>query len=131
MDKLLERNKFEIRNKKLVAESSVGVLATLVSGFSLNSITSLKHDDNKNCNCVLWDEAFGYDYYLVLMWINTMFHILTACISGISLIYSTGVYWRGTKILSKRIKDGMDNENKLYDYNNSIINEFDDWWDIR
>ena len=125
----MERNKFEIRKNKILAESSSAIISTLVLGFSLNCITNLKRVDYDKCSCVLWNNSNNALIFDILIFINTIFHILTGCISGISLIYSTGIYWFATKKLSTRIKGDNNNENDVLQCNLNVIEDFDNWWD--
>ena len=94
-----DRNVFEIAKQKLEAETSIGVLAMLISGFAISIIPSITVSSD-TCNCMLWDEIELVQY--VLFWLHTMIIVYVCGMSGISVLYTTGLYWKGMKLLSTR-----------------------------
>lgn len=113
----LERNKYDIREKKLTAESSIGILATLITGFSISLLPNNKIETSDNCNCILWSQDTNHKIQLFLYWLHTILIALTASISSLSVVESTGLYWYGMKLLSKR-----NNQFQLQ------IQDFDNYW---
>lgn len=93
------RNVFEISKQKLEAESSIGVLAMLISGFAISLIPSIEENTTCRCSILSWDTSILQE---VTLWLNTMFMVFVAGISGISVMYSTALYWKGMKIISTR-----------------------------
>ena len=67
MNENLSRNYFEICEKKLTGESSIGILGTLIAGFSISLIPNIvKLED---CECILWTN--NNIVQEILIWINT------------------------------------------------------------
>jgi len=125
MNENLSRNYFEICEKKLTGESSIGILGTLIAGFSISLIPNIvKLED---CECILWTN--NNIVQEILIWINTLLLGIVSIISGITVIYSTGLYWRGMKLLSKR----ENVEGKMWinieEKRKNLLNSFNKWWD--
>ena len=77
------RNAFEISKQKLEAESSIGVLAMLISGFAISLIPSIEENTTCRCSILSWDTSILQE---VMLWLNTMFMVFVAGISGISVM---------------------------------------------
>ena len=125
MNENISRNYFEICEKKLTGESSIGILGTLIAGFSISLIPNIvKHE---NCECILWTNNDLIQE--ILIWINTLLLGIVSIISGITVMYTTGLYWRGMKILSKR----ENKEGKVWieikDKRKALLKKFNNWWD--
>ena len=125
IDEDISRNYFEICEKKLTGESSIGILGTLIAGFSISLIPNIVKQEN--CQCILWTNNDLIQE--ILIWINTLLLGIVSIISGITVMYSTGLYWRGMKILSKR----ENVEGKVWieipDKRKGLLKKFNNWWD--
>ena len=104
----------DVNLRKLEAENSIGVLVTLVAGFALALLPDLEAPDD--CTCALFPDsatavaqAFAFVYLVLLVGV--------ASFSSMSVVYTTGLYFHGSKLLAKRraLKQQLD--------------EFDEFWD--
>ena len=48
-----DRNNFDINEKKLSTESNIGILATLITGFSISLLPSIAINNADKCFCYL------------------------------------------------------------------------------
>jgi len=125
MDEDISRNYFEICEKKLTGESSIGILGTLIAGFSISLIPNIVKQEN--CECILWTNNDLIQE--ILIWINTLLLGIVSIISGITVMYSTGLYWRGMKILSKRENVEGKVWIEIKDKRKKLLKKFNNWWD--
>ena len=125
MNEDISRNYFEICEKKLTGESSIGILGTLIAGFSISLIPNIVKQEN--CECILWTNNDLIQE--ILIWINTLLLGIVSIISGITVMYSTGLYWRGMKILSKRENVEGKVWIEIEDKRKGILKKFNNWWD--
>ena len=125
MDEDISRNYFEICEKKLTGESSIGILGTLIAGFSISLIPNIVKQEN--CQCILWTNNDLIQE--ILIWINTLLLGIVSIISGITVMYSTGLYWRGMKILSKRENVEGKVWIEIQDKRKGLLKKFNNWWD--
>ena len=125
MNENISRNYFEICEKKLTGESSIGILGTLIAGFSISLIPNIVKQEN--CECILWTNNDLIQE--ILIWINTLLLGIVSIISGITVMYSTGLYWRGMKILSKRENVEGKVWIEIEDKRKGLLKEFNNWWD--
>ena len=125
MDEDISRNYFEICEKKLTGESSIGILGTLIAGFSISLIPNIVKQEN--CECILWTNNDLIQE--ILIWINTLLLGIVSIISGITVMYSTGLYWRGMKILSKRENVEGKVWIEINDKRKGLLKKFNNWWD--
>ena len=125
MDEDISRNYFEICEKKLTGESSIGILGTLIAGFSISLIPNIVKQEN--CQCILWTNNDLIQE--ILIWINTLLLGIVSIISGITVMYSTGLYWRGMKILSKRENVEGKVWIEINDKRKGLLKKFNNWWD--
>ena len=125
MDEDISRNYFEICEKKLTGESSIGILGTLIAGFSISLIPNIVKQEN--CQCILWTNNDLTQE--ILIWINTLLLGIVSIISGITVMYSTGLYWRGMKILSKRENVEGKVWIEIQDKRKGLLKKFNNWWD--
>ena len=125
MSEDISRNYFEICEKKLTGESSIGILGTLIAGFSISLIPNIVKQEN--CQCILWTNNDLIQE--ILIWINTLLLGIVSIISGITVMYSTGLYWRGMKILSKRENVEGKVWIEIQDKRKGLLKKFNNWWD--
>ena len=125
IDEDISRNYFEICEKKLTGESSIGILGTLIAGFSISLIPNIVKQEN--CQCILWTNNDLIQE--ILIWINTLLLGIVSIISGITVMYSTGLYWRGMKILSKRENVEGKVWIEIVDKRKGLLKKFNNWWD--
>jgi len=125
IDEDISRNYFEICEKKLTGESSIGILGTLIAGFSISLIPNIVKQEN--CECILWTNNDLIQE--ILIWINTLLLGIVSIISGITVMYSTGLYWRGMKILSKRENVEGKVWIEIKDKRKGLLKKFNNWWD--
>ena len=125
MSEDISRNYFEICEKKLIGESSIGILGTLIAGFSISLIPNIVKQEN--CECILWTNNDLIQE--ILIWINTLLLGIVSIISGITVMYSTGLYWRGMKILSKRENVEGKVWIEIKDKRKALLKKFNNWWD--
>jgi len=125
IDEDISRNYFEICEKKLTGESSIGILGTLIAGFSISLIPNIVKQEN--CQCILWTNNDLIQE--ILIWINTLLLGIVSIISGITVMYSTGLYWRGMKILSKRENVEGKVWIEINDKRKELLKKFNNWWD--
>ena len=97
----ISRNYFDLFEKKLAAESSIGILATLIAGFSISALPNI-NNNNDECKCPLWESETNYIFNETLMWLSSIFLSLTSVLSIIAIFYSSGLFWLGMKKISLR-----------------------------
>lgn len=120
------RNNFEIAEKKIDNESNIGILATLISGFSISLLPTIELRDLNTCICPIWSESANYYVQHFLMWSSTILLALVSILSAITFIYFSSYKWHGMKIISRRDKD----ENSITTYRIKLINAFNSWWNL-
>lgn len=111
----ISRNYFDLFEKKLTAESSIGILATLVAGFSISALPNI-NNNNDECKCPLWESETNYLFNETLMWLSSIFLSFASVFSIIAIFYSSGLFWLGMKKISLR-------EYKNVELNNEIMLE--------
>jgi len=97
--------------RKLDAENAIGVLATLIAGFSLAMIPAVEKQDDCETNDGVVRTA---------MYIHVLLLAVVSFCSSVSVIFTTGLYFKGQKLLSKRIS-----KNPL----SKQLRDFDKFWD--
>ena len=120
-----DRNNFDINEKKLSTESNIGILATLITGFSISLLPSIVVNNIDKCSCYLWSDSTNYFLQHVLMWISIILLTIVGIISGITMIYSSSLSWHGMKILTRRERNKLDINN----YREKLLTKFDLWWE--
>ena len=126
----ISRNYFDLFEKKLAAESSIGILATLIAGFSISALPNI-NNNNAVCKCSLWESETNYMINETLMWISSIFLSLTTVLSIISIFYSSGLFWLGMKKISFREHKNQNNTVLKQNLNKrvEILNKLNLWWD--
>ena len=123
------RNNFELAEKKIETESNIGILATLITGFSISLLPSIELKDLNTCICPIWSKSVNYYVQHFLMWSSTILLALVSIISGITVIYFSSYKWHGMKIITRRDKDNID-EMPITTYRIRLINAFNFWWNL-
>ena len=97
----ISRNYFDLFEKKLAAESSIGILATLVAGFSISALPNINNNNNE-CKCPLWESETNNLFNETLMWLSSILLSFASIFSIIAIFYSSGLFWLGMKKISLR-----------------------------
>jgi hypothetical protein len=123
------RNNFEIAEKKIDNESNIGILATLITGFSISLLPTISLRDLETCSCPIWSESVNYYVQHVLMWLSTILLTIVSIISGITVVYFSSYKWHGMKIITRR-EDTVEEEKNItiYTYRKQLLNAFNSWW---
>ena len=123
------RNNFEIAEKKIDNESNIGILATLITGFSISLLPTISLRDMETCSCPIWSESANYYVQHVLMWLSTILLTIVSIISGITVVYFSSYKWHGMKIITRR-EDTVEEEKNItiYTYRKQLLNAFNSWW---
>ena len=90
--------------RKLEAESTVGVLAALVAGFALSMIpayTSIA-DPAEECRCALLGAESMASVIVICEYVHVLGLGAVAALAAYSVVFTTGFNFIGTKILSQR-----------------------------
>ena len=86
------RNNFEIAEKKIENESNIGILATLISGFSISLLPTIELRDLNTCICPIWSESANYYVQHFLMWSSTILLALVSILLAITTsLFESGV----------------------------------------
>lgn len=99
--------------RKLDAENAIGVLATLIAGFSLAMIPAVEAQE---------DCAIGENGIRFIMYAHVLLLAGVSFCSAASVIYTTGLYFKGQKLLSKRLSKTVLSSQQA---------DFDRFWDAQ
>ena len=123
----INRNKFDICEKKLTGEFNIGILATLITGFTINLLPSIAVNDSNKCVCSLWNQNINQHVQNILMWFTTILLSIVAIVSALTMVYVSSLNWHGMKILNKREKDEM----TIDEYREKLLKKFDKMWELQ
>ena len=107
------KHHFALMEKKLTAEASICVLATLVAGFSISALPNISYSNDDQCNCILWSNHTNDIFNEILMWLSSLFLGATTMMSVAAIFHTTGLYWIGMKKISRREYDYFYNSEKF------------------
>ena len=124
------RNNFEIAEKKIDNESNIGILATLITGFSISLLPTISLRDLNTCSCPIWSESANYYVQHVLMWSSTILLTIVSIVSGITVVYFSSYKWHGMKIITRREDTVEEKKNiTISTYRELLLNAFNSWWE--
>ena len=124
------RNNFEIAEKKIDNESNIGILATIITGFSISLLPTINLRDLNTCSCPIWSESTNYYVQHVLMWFTTILLTIVSIVSSITFIYFSSYKWHGMKIITRREDTVEEKKNiSISTFRELLLNSFNSWWD--
>ena len=97
----------EIRDgnlRKLDAENAIGLLATLIAGFSMSMIPEFDPIDDaaEMCHCALWSQATVSYIVFVCKYLHLLGLGVVSVLAAHTVVYTTTTYFRGVKLVSSR-----------------------------
>eukprot|EP00966_Prymnesium_polylepis_P296158 6840984-Prymnesium_polylepis.1 len=89
--------------RKLEAENSIGLLAVLIAGFALSMMPAYEPvTDYDECRCALLSMTWMGRIIFASQFVHVLGLGLVGALASFSIIFTSGLYVTGTKILSTR-----------------------------